>query len=229
MYDSIREVHGSTNSIQQGLNELFCQSDVPLLGSMIQPTVEECIREEYQRNGYGSSSSVDRGIAQEISENNRHLRVPANPHSFFLSWGSSSLGDDQPWAVKRRMVASPRHKYSAWFGIVSTHMKRTITNEEEADGQQLNHREVRDLEIVFTPAPFIRNRQLAATALQWLNFKFQRPEFIIDLQCINVISEDEPIWSALRDCNLLEIRRLFDQRRASPQDRDGEEYTLMHR
>jgi hypothetical protein len=62
---------------------------------------------------------------------------------------------------KRRVVASPRHKYSAWFGIVSTHMKRTTANEEEADGQQLNHREVRDLEIVFTPAPSIRNRQLA--------------------------------------------------------------------
>jgi hypothetical protein len=142
MYDSIREVHGSTNSIQQGLNELFRQSDVPLLVSMIRSTIEECIREEFQRNGYGSSSSIDRGIAQEISENNRHLRVPANPHSFFLSWGSSSLGDDQPRAVKRRMVASPRHKYSAWFGIVSTHMKRTTTNEEEADGQQLNYREV---------------------------------------------------------------------------------------
>jgi len=107
-------------------------------------------------------------------------------------------------------------------------MKRTIAN-EEADGQQLNHREVRDLEIVFMPTPFIRNRQLAATALHWLNFKFQRLEFIIDLQCINVISEDEPIGSALRDCNLLEIRRLFDQRQASPQDRDGEEYSLMHR
>jgi hypothetical protein len=127
------------------------------------------------------------------------------------------------------MVASPRHKYSAWFGIVSTHMKRTTTNEEEADGQQLNYREVRDLEIVFTLAPFIRNRQLAATVLQWLNFKFQRPEFIIDLQCINVISEDEPIWSALRDCNLLETRRLFDQRQACPKDKDGEGYTLMHR
>jgi len=140
LYDSIREVHGSTNSIQQGLNELFRQSDVPLLVSMIRSTIEECIREEFRRNGYGSSSSVDRGIAQEISENNRHLRVPANPHRYFLSWGSSSLRDDQPWVVKRRIIASPRHKYSAWFGIVSTHMKRTITYEDEADGQQLNQR-----------------------------------------------------------------------------------------
>jgi len=218
------------NQLHSIVDGLLGIADLPDMLNSIQHTIEKCVRAEFRRSKHTHLVWDREDIQGPVSNDGRHLMAtkPINAVTSQDAWY------DQFWRRKRVVTRRTGRDYSSWFGIsawfgVVRVQERTVkTYEKEENGEPTNLRETLEMDIFFTPASWLRDKRFAATALRWIDCRLQRPSLAINLQCVNVISDDSPIWEAVYSCNLREIRRLFDRGLASPADRNTSGYTLLH-
>ncbi|KAF8543721.1 hypothetical protein BDD12DRAFT_173974 [Trichophaea hybrida] len=167
---------------------------------------------------YVGAELRDMSTSSYFVDNTQGL-VNNNSRDIVCSWY------EQSWTKRNVATRMTGRSWFGLFGVVRIQERTIKTYDEEENGELLNLRETLEMDVTFTPAPWL---SFAAVFLRCFEFRLQGRSLSVGLQCVNVIPGDSPIWQAVDRCDLPKIRRLFALGLASPSDRDDNGYTLLH-
>ena len=118
------------------------------------------------------------------------------------------------------------HQTNFWFGTLHIHgTRRTVQTQGAKSGDLITSEENSQTDLKFIPARWLLRKGAIAT-ITWITKNFQQPVVSMGLQVFNVVARDSQIIEACKACDLAIIQRFFDERIASPLDRDANGYIL---
>ncbi|KAF8251520.1 hypothetical protein K440DRAFT_658625 [Wilcoxina mikolae CBS 423.85] len=223
IYVGPQNVHVEMQQVTNGLCRIADLPDIDL-HNLVSPIIQQYLRTALCGAPYFVGDKGDgRGLVSDDVDS-RHW-MTTKPEYAVISQDTVSPWYEQSWTKRNVATRTTGRSWSGPFGVIRTQERIIKTYDEEENGERLNLRETLDMDITFTPAPWL---SFAAAFLRCFDFRLQGRSISVGLQCINVIPGDSPIWQAVDRCDLSTIRRLFDRGLASPFDRNDNGYTLLH-